>query len=225
MIHFLIAMLISSSGLAKFNGSLETIVSLRDEYLTIAEKSGLKLGFIPEIREWTRPSMISWRAETKAVAIPKWDELSKDQRGLVNKMAGSPEKARELFQLLFRWFLVPHELTHAYQDQQELKIRPSDNERFANDVAVAFLHQNKQNLERLIKLEKLLKSAEENLKAASPEKLSDDFFNSYYQEFPKSNMPLYARYQIRFMLDSLKKRKTLNLDNLFMQLKSSPNTK
>jgi hypothetical protein len=143
---FLLTLLASHSATGT---SLESLISIRDQYLAATKKAGLELGFVPEMKEWTRPSMISWRAEAKAVAIPRWEELSTDHQALVVEMAGSADNAKELFSLLFRWFLIPHELTHAYQDQTPVKMRPSENERFANDVAAAFLNQDREGRDRL----------------------------------------------------------------------------
>ena len=219
MICFIFELFISLQAVAGTNSSLESIISIRDQYMAIAKDEGLELGFVPEIREWTRPSLMSWRAEAKAVAVPKWEELSKEQRALITEMAGSSDKAERLFLLLFRWFLVPHELTHAYQDQRSTKLRPSENERFANDMATAFFSRSQENSSSLAEFQKLMKTAATNLKKSSNEKLSDNFFNEYYQQFPKENMRLYARYQVDFILDSLRRQKSLRVNRLFKNLK------
>jgi hypothetical protein len=197
---------------------LSSILKIRDDYMTTASKFGLELSFVPEIKEWTRPSFISWRAEAKAVAIPRWEELSKDQKALVVEMAGSSDRAELFFSLLFRWFLIPHELTHAYQDQRNIKLRPSISEKLANDMAAAFLFQNKSNLDQLTELENMMVDAETNLKKSSDDKLLDSFFDDYYQQFSNNNMRLYARYQVKFILNSLRRKKSLNVRKLFSQL-------
>jgi hypothetical protein len=65
-------------------GEIASIASLRTEFLSRAGRVGLVLDFTPEVREWTRPSLISWRQEARAVAIPRWDELSPAQRTLTS---------------------------------------------------------------------------------------------------------------------------------------------
>ncbi|OFZ56005.1 MAG: hypothetical protein A2428_08635 [Bdellovibrionales bacterium RIFOXYC1_FULL_54_43] len=190
---------------------LNSIEGIRDSFVRSAKENGLTLPFVPSIREWTRPSLISWRKEAKAVALPRWEELSSDARNLVTTMAGNTTEPRRLFDLLFRWFLVPHELTHAFQDEVGAPKSPAQSERFANDVAVAFHSQQPGAESRLAELERILTSSRERL----PKPLHDADFDSRYQS---PDLASYAACQVGFILSSLEKRHSLNFAELMKQL-------
>lgn len=66
---------------------LSSMNAIRDKYLELARQNGLELSFVPELREWTRPSVMSWRQEARPVAVPRWSDLNDDQRHLLKMMA------------------------------------------------------------------------------------------------------------------------------------------
>lgn len=112
---------------------------LRDRFLARAAKAGFTLGFVPEMREWTRPSLISWRAEARAVALPRWEEVPEPTKRLfVEWTGGDPDAAVRMFHWLFRWFLIPHELMHAFQERVPMRSH-AFSERVANDIAAELL--------------------------------------------------------------------------------------
>src|SRR5687767_10309041 len=83
---------------------LQDIEQARNAFVARAESAGIRLENPPQVLEWTRPSLISWRREKNAVAVPRWGELSKEQREALATMAGSEDDAPALFAWLFRWF-------------------------------------------------------------------------------------------------------------------------
>jgi hypothetical protein len=196
---------------------LPAIVQLRDRFLGQARRAGIVMPFTPEMREWTRPSMISWRQEARAVAIPKWDELGEPQRRLLELMAGD-RSPQQLFNLLFRWFLVPHELTHALQENAEGASHPDHaaGERLANDSAVAFLKEDPEARRFLFALAPLLVSAKQRLPRLpvdGDEEALERYFNEHYDELGR-DLPQYAAFQVMFILDSLRRLDALRFEEV-----------
>jgi hypothetical protein len=197
---------------------------LRDAFLARAAQAGLALSFVPEVREWTRPSMISWRQEARAVAMPRWEELSDGQRALLERMA-SPERAHALFDELFRWFLIVHELTHALQDELGAVHRDhAASERSANDVAVAFFREPPESRERLADLDALLEAARGTLPSLADfedEAALDRYFDAHYDELTR-DPARYGAFQVRFILDSLRRIDALHFDETIRHAVAKP---
>ncbi|MCB9652735.1 MAG: hypothetical protein H6729_01200 [Deltaproteobacteria bacterium] len=191
------------------------IIAVRDAFLAKARSAGLVLSFLPEVREWTRPSMISWRQEVRAVAVPRWDELSEPQRSLLVRMVGGDGGSRHLFDVLFRWFLVPHELTHALQDNlARVRMDHAMGERMANDVAVAFLAAIPESRRPLFALALVLVQAKERLPSLAnfqDEEALNRYFNDHYDELGR-DLPQYGAFQVHFILDSLRRLDALRFE-------------
>ncbi len=188
-----------------------SIISLRDRFLIRASASGFVLPFVPEIREWTRPSLVSWRQEAKAVAVPRWDELDAQQRQFVVGMASGAD-ARALFELLFRWFLIPHELTHALQVNAGRETDHATSERVANDVAVAFLVAD--NRAQLVAFVPVLQRARQSLPSLAElgdRAAQDRYFDDHYDELGR-DPARYGAFQLQFILDSIARLDTLTFD-------------
>ncbi|MDD2772212.1 MAG: hypothetical protein PHP45_00775 [Elusimicrobiales bacterium] len=233
IIAFSLAVMVAGAYVTKKNSKLpnsttivqpsETLLSIQaisNQFLNRAAQSGLILSFVPEIREWTRPSLISWRQEARAVAVPNWSELSETQHALLLRMAGTGNDEL-LFNYLFRWFFVPHELSHALETNLGGKHDNAASEQLANDIAVAF-YMEQEVEQKLMELERILENALPNL---PPLPDTPDYFNKHYQEMGQNNLPLYAAYQTTFVLNSIHKRKNLSLDLLFKELVNSKETK
>jgi hypothetical protein len=193
---------------------LQDIEQARDAFIARAQGAGLNLENPPQVMEWTRPSLISWRREKNAVAVPKWDELSKEQREVLATMAGSEEDAPAFFAWVFRWFLIPHELTHAYQEGAAEQLDHARSERLANDVAAAFWMEQPNGPNDLDALETVLGPVAERLPLPVPEGANEDtWFNEHYDDL--ANKPTeYGAFQVRYMLKSLSKRQRLSLTEL-----------
>jgi len=194
-----------------------TVTQLRDAFLDRARVAGVVLPFVPEMREWTRPSMMSWRQEARAVAVPRWNELASAQLDLLTRMAGDEAATHRLFDLLFRWFLVPHELTHALQDNA--RATPPTHaigERLANDVAVAFFHDRADARDSLDMLAHMLERARDRLPPLSEfgdEAALDQYFNEHYDELGR-DLPRYGAFQVHFILDSIQRADSLRFDEV-----------
>jgi hypothetical protein len=201
-------------------GDLATLERTRDLFMARAAKAGLHLEFTPEIREWTRPSLISWRQDERAVAVPRWDELPEGPRRALGELAGSDDAARPLFDWLFRWFFVPHELTHALQTNLGSTDDHATSERFANDVAVAFYMQQPGGREQLDQLLRVVVDLLPRLRPLPPG--PDDYFNLHYDALGR-DPSLYGSFQLRFVHDSLARRDGLNFDELAARLEASAN--
>jgi hypothetical protein len=158
--------------------------------------------------------MISWRQEARAVAVPRWDELTDGQRGLLERMA-STEQARALFDELFRWFLIAHELTHALQNNLgEAHRNHAVSERSANDMAVAFFCETTESRQRLADLAAVLAVAQGKLARlvdfASNAEL-DAYFDANYDELTR-DPSRYGAFQVYFILDSVYRSDVLRFD-------------
>lgn len=197
-------------------GDHAALERMRDRFIDRAGRTGLRLPFRPAIREWTRPSLISWRQEARAVAVPRWDELNKGQRTALEQIAGSATAAPVVFEWLFRWFFVPHELTHAFQTKLSSKDDHAASERLANDMAVAFFMEEPDGPAHLDQLAAIIESAIPRLAALPPD--GDAYFNAHYDELG-SDPRLYGSFQLRFVLDSLNRRQTLRFDDLAARLR------
>ncbi len=187
---------------------LPAVVRLRDDFLARARARGIALSFVPEVREWTRPSLTSWRQEERAVAIPRWEELSEPQRDLLARMTGDEHEARRVFDLLFRWFLVAHELAHALQDNASAaRLDYASGERLANDVAVTFLDELPEARRTLYGLAPVLVRAAERLPPLSEfrdQEALNRFFDEHYDELTR-DLPRYGAFQLHFILDSFRR--------------------
>jgi hypothetical protein len=191
---------------------------LRDAFLSRAARAGWVLPFVPEIREWTRPSMISWRQEAKAVAMPRWEELTDVQRQLLARMA-SVDGSRALFEELFHWFLVVHELTHALQNNlggaaRRDHVDHAASEKSANDVAVAYFCERAESRRRLADLATRLEASRSRLPSLA--EFADEAalartFDANYDELTR-DPARYGAFQVRFILDSVRRSDELSFD-------------
>jgi hypothetical protein len=196
---------------------LQDLEITRNAFVQRAESAGLRLENPPQVIEWTRPSLISWRREKNAVAVPKWDELSKEQREALATIAGSEDDAPALFGWLFRWFLIPHELTHALQEGASEPLDHARAEQQANDVATAFWMEQAGGPAQLAALETVVSAAVERLPLPVPEGANEDaWFNDNYDALAAKPVD-YGAFQLRFMLKSLSKMHRLSLTELLAQ--------
>jgi hypothetical protein len=197
-------------------GDLASMEHTRDAFMARVAEAGVALPYVPGIREWTRPSLMSWREEARVVAVPVWQELSPAQLEVLDGLAGSRAAARELFVWLFRWFFVPHELTHALQTHLDSALGHAASERMANDLAVAFYMERPDGPARLAALERLLTPVVERLPSAG----DDASFDAGYETLAREPRR-YAAYQLRFVMDSLGRRRSLRVAPIVAELLAS----
>ncbi len=189
--------------------TFEAVKRNADIFLDKIEKLGYELPYRPEMREWTRPSLISWREEARAVAVPKWEEVSADTR---EQMAlwSSSGTAKDLFDFAFRWFLPIHELAHFLQTEFKSNNSHADNEKIANDVAVAFWCTQPDGKKYLKVFQSMVEKAVLNSPEPAPAGIdSDQYFNDNYDDLSR-NMAKYGAYQWRFVLNSLRRAEQLD---------------
>ncbi len=173
---------------------------------------GHPLPYCPEVREWTRPSLVSWREEARAVAVPSWSEVPDGVRVLMTEIA--PGQEQEFFELLFRWFLVPHELTHFLQTVHPGAADHYTSEALANDVAVAFWKEQPGGPERLASLRAHVERAIALLPL--PAEANDDpagYFHRNYHTLGQ-NPRVYGAFQFRMIHQAIARQEQLHFKSL-----------
>ena len=120
------------------------------------------------------------------------------QRQLLERMA-SAERAHALFDELFRWFLIVHELTHALQNNVGVPATDDHavSERRANDVAVAFFRETPESRRRLVDLAAALEAAKGRLPSLpelADEAAPDRYFDEHYDELTR-DPPRYGAFR------------------------------
>lgn len=198
------------SASAKQPHDLSSLKAKRDEFVRRVETLGFELPYTPEMRLWTRPSIISWREEARAVAVPEWDQLDPKVKQLLEGWT-SDGRAMTLFNRAFRWFFPMHELTHFLQTEFGGCEGHSRCEREANDMAVAFLVGPGEG--ETAGWEKLVDAAVERSVALPGDDDPDAWFDRNYHEM-RERPKVYAAYQWGFVKDSLSRGAELEFDEM-----------
>jgi len=196
--------------------NLESLNQARDDFVRRVEALGYELPYIPEMRIWTRKSVISWREETRAVAIPEWDRLHFKVKQLLDRWAGE-EGGLKLFNLAFRWFFPMHELTHFLQTEFGGAPGFCASEREANDVAVAF--RAEQGAGELPSFGGLVAGAVERAVELPVDEGGDSctYFDRHYDEL-RAHPEVYGAYQFRFVEESLGRSEELDFGALVTRI-------
>jgi hypothetical protein len=130
----------------------------------------------------------------------------------------APGGEKEFFDLLFRWFLVPHELTHFLQTEFRSPANHYFNEVVANDVAVAFWKEQPEGPAQLARLRTIVGRAVVILPLPPEAKDNPaEYFNREYDRLGQ-NPRAYGAFQFRFILDSLERQESLRLELLLARL-------
>jgi hypothetical protein len=189
------------------------LAAIRDGFVARVESQGFELPYRPMLREWTRPSLVSWRAEARSVAVPDWDKVDPKVRNMFLTCGG-----RRFFDLAFRWFFPVHELAHFLQSEFNWQGDHAGAERLANDLAVAFHRSRAGGAGRLDDLRAGISSCLGKFPLPAEAKPDPDgFFNSHYQKITGDPM-VYGAFQWRFLLDSLDKADRLDFGDLVNRL-------
>ena len=123
----------------------------------------------------------------------------------------------ELFNELFRWFLIPHELAHAFQEVGQVRSDHAKSEQFANDLAVAYYVETGSG-DRLSALEARLRYAAARLPLDVPAGEDPmEYFNKNYDRLT-ANPRRYGAFQFEFMLRSLAQRDSVDFAKLLRSL-------
>ena len=190
----------------------ESLDRARDEFVRRVEALGYELPYTPEMRVWTRKSVISWREEARAVAIPEWDQLHFKVKQLLDHWAGE-EGGLKLFNRAFRWFFPMHELTHFLHTEFGGAPGFCAGEREANDAAVAF--RTAQGAAELRSFRALIAGAVVRSVELPVAEGADSYvyFDRHYDEVGR-RPEVYGAYQWRFVKDSLSRSDRLDFDRL-----------
>jgi hypothetical protein len=176
------------------------------------KKSGYNLPSIPQIKIQTEPSLIKLDRANNLIIVPYWENLANDQIEIFKKWRG--ENAEEFFILMFNWFFIPHELGH-YINPMIHDINPYQCELEANEVAIAFLKSNSENLGKLDLVKESLKEILLVLpKIDFGNKTEAEYFNANYKNLG-SNPNVYGYFQLKFILDILNSPGDINLKMYF----------
>jgi hypothetical protein len=132
---------------------------MRDAFVARAAAAGLTLPFTPALREREEAGLVAWSAERRELSVPHWPVLAPEERRLLVRMAGSEDRAPELFTWLHRWYLPARELARAFQAVRGAPPPGSRAERAAHDAAVAFLREEAYGPERVARLASMVEAA------------------------------------------------------------------
>jgi len=183
-----------------------------DDFELFIKGLGCKLHSIPKVRIQTEPALIRLDKPNNTIIIPYWGDLTNDQIEIFKSWRG--ENAEEFFILMFNWFFIPHELGH-YINPKNHDLNPYQCELEANEVAVAFLKSNSENLEKL----DLIKESLQQIVAILPKidfgGMSEaEYFNANYQKIG-NNPNMYGYFQFKFILNILNNPGDVNIKLYF----------
>lgn len=174
-------------------------------------------GYVPTVRVMNTPALAYFDARTRRITLPHWPTLDAEVQAFFTSLLPDPSEAERLFRELFGWFLVAHEMTHWLQRELNIVLDRYDDERMANDFAVAFFMAEGDEA-RLLRLGELLDRALQNL--ADPVPPGEDraqFFNEWYADLAVDPAK-YGHFQFTFILDSIARR----ADHVFSALLRDP---
>jgi hypothetical protein len=186
---------------------------LANDFISRVEQTGIELPYRPELWEWTRPGLISWREDLRSVAVPRFSELDQKTTELFTRLGGLP-----FFNLAFRWFLPIHELAYFLQTEFDFQGTPAQAERLANNLAVAFFMTQPGGRDKLTTLGAYI---EEATKHCCQPALAQDGIDSYFDEnndLLSLDPMAYRAFCWRFLQDSLKQIDSLDFSELVRQM-------
>ena len=197
---------------AHVQSAAEQIV--RDYTNLVSGILGNELNYVPSVVIMNTPNLAYFDSRTGEIVLAHWPTLEGPHRDFFLYLAGTEERAGQLFAGLFNWFLVAHELTHWYQREMMLELDRYASESMANDFAVAFATRAEQGEDRLLFLEVLIEEALTCLSDPTPAGADRAaFFNASYIELAR-DPSRYGYYQFLFILDAIARRADLDFDAL-----------
>ena len=138
---------------------LAPLERLRDGFVARATRAGLSLPSTVALREATGPELVRWDAAAGAAVVPRWEELSAEQRAALTRLAGSDTGAPSLFAWLYRWFFLPRALAQACLPPAATAAAAEEARRAADELAVAFLKEEPMGPERLEQVQGVVEAA------------------------------------------------------------------
>jgi hypothetical protein len=112
------------------------------------------LPFEPGVIVKASPNIIFY--DGKNVVLPRWATLPDEGKQAMARWVGDEAHAKELFEAAFHWFFVAHELGHFVQESRAKVLDHWEQERYANEVAVAFWRTQPDGNEKLQRFQKLI---------------------------------------------------------------------
>ena len=188
------------------------IISDFDKFM---RDQGINPPFVPSVTVNTAPFLIKWDGPTKSVILPYWDELPNEHKEFFIGLQG--ENAEEFFISLFNWFFVPHELGHFMlkTNEKNYGLSPFEDERAADEFAIAFLINNVENREKITFIEESLQEVLKKLPEIDFNNLSEEeYFNTNYTNLGR-NPSVYGYFQFNFILDILNNKEEINILEYF----------
>ena len=125
------------------------------------------------------------------------------------KMLFGAENIQYFFDLYFHWYNLVHEMGHCIVEKQGAKFTKVDEEMYVNSLAVAYYRFMGED-ERLGQLSDRLTNILNQVPAPMPE--GEDFVSFYTRIWNTeaiNNVMIYGYFQLRSVLEALKKEKTL----------------
>jgi len=190
---------------------INDVNSMISDFDKFIKNHGITPPFVPSVIVKTEPFLIKWDGPSKSVIMPYWDELPNEQKEFFIGLQG--EYAEEFFVSLFNWFFVPHELGHfmLITNQKNSGLSPFENERAANEFAVAFLMSNVENREKINFIAESLQEVLKKLPEIDFNNMSEEeYFNTNYTNLGR-NTSVYGYFQFKFILDILNSKEGINI--------------
>lgn len=126
------------------------------------------------------------------------------------KMLFGAENIQYFFDLYFHWYNLVHEMGHCIVEKQGASFSKVDEEMYVNSLAAAYYRHMGED-ERLGQLSDRLTIILEQIPAPMPE--GEDFVSFYTRIWNTeaiNNVMIYGYFQLRSVLEALKKEKTLD---------------
>jgi len=187
---------------------IESLQQLRNAFVGKAAGSGLTLPSLPALAEQAGRSIVCDLQAPRALWLGRWDDASPALRELLLRISGDGAVARRLFDALFRWLAVPHQLAHAFHTlPAQVEAHRAATERLATDVAVAFLRDLPGARRPLIALAPLLLEVKDKLPSLPIVPSEDDLNRQFDRDHDAiaRDPGLYLAYRVHFLLESYRR--------------------
>ena len=175
----------------------------------------------PRLRLQTEPTLSSYRDQV--VTLPIWETAPPPLHNMLDQLAamtGGLMSGEALFRTIFNWFIIPHELTHWYEDALGWEARHLDHyqtELRCNRVAVAFWAEEPGGPQRLERLFEAL--AKINMPSPVPAGAdAPTYFNANYLALA-NNPAAYGWYQFELFREAWKLRGSASFAQLIRDLR------
>lgn len=160
------------------------------------------------------------------ITLPLWEDLAAPIRQIFDRIAGQSRvmSAQKLFEDIFNWFIVAHELTHWYEGAvlgwRAISLDHYESELRCNRVAIAFWLSQGEG-PRLEKLMAVVRDAAAGLPSPVPAGAdARAFFDANYRALG-ANPFAYGWYQFHLFLDAWQTRGEKDFSSLIREMRGS----